>query len=66
MKIETITLEVLADQREELRSESDEETQRQAAIKSLAHLDPEAVFAHLQSLDTAMRRSPKQQTTLQC
>ena len=66
MKIETITLEVLADQREELRSESDEETKRQAAIASLAHLDPETVFDHLQSLDNRMRRSPKQQTTLQC
>ncbi|GGJ55058.1 hypothetical protein [Deinococcus roseus] len=66
MKIDTITLEVLADQREELRSETDEEAQRRAAIASLAHLDPDAVFAHLQSLSPSLRRPTQQQTTLQC
>lgn len=65
MKAKSTTPEVLADQREALRSESDEERQRQAAIASLAQMDPETVFDHLQSLDTRMRRSPKQPTTLQ-
>lgn len=61
---ESTPLEVLADQREDLRRNQEDEAKRQA-IASLAHLDAGAVFDHLQSLSPALRSKPKQQT-LQC